>query len=292
MSLYSLQPPIAAPSPFCDLIRYAVSLPRSRIRGVAARGAPWQRIVPRVVQRVRSSLDGPSRRRRHGPSRHPRRPDVDAPGIGKRESRCPCSVCADNAHDRQEITNSPAGSGPTSSRSATWTARPSPPAPRSAWRPCRSTSKRNRWPARAIGPSVHLRFTATSAQDNIVLTVAYGGAFDGKAWFSGVSVDEAPGAEPWPAPAAVTTIWPRLSLPGRRMDLSSHRRPALRARLSARASDGQRDRAIHGALRRRTGSQGQEQELGSGAHHGHRALHARFRSGDSRRNERHRRRCL
>src|SRR5580658_718006 len=37
---------------------------------------------------------------------------------------------------------------------------------------------------------VHLRFIATRAQDNLVLTVAYGGTFDGKAWFSGVSIDQ------------------------------------------------------------------------------------------------------
>ena len=60
---------------------------------------------------------------------------------------------------------------------------------------------------------VHLRFTATSAQDSIVLTVAYGGTFAGKAWFSGVSVDEAPGAEPWPAPAAVTRYGPAYRYP-------------------------------------------------------------------------------
>src|SRR5271163_4981962 len=33
---------------------------------------------------------------------------------------------------------------------------------------------------------VHLRFTATRSRDSIVLTVAYGGTFDGNAWFSGV----------------------------------------------------------------------------------------------------------
>ncbi len=60
---------------------------------------------------------------------------------------------------------------------------------------------------------VHLRFTATRAQDSIVLTVAYGGTFAGKAWFSGVSVDEAPGAEPWPAPAAVTRYGPAYRYP-------------------------------------------------------------------------------
>jgi Phospholipase B len=62
---------------------------------------------------------------------------------------------------------------------------------------------------------VHLRFTATRAQDNIVLTIAYGGAFDGKAWFSGVSLSEAPaGALPsWPASIAVTRYGPAYRYP-------------------------------------------------------------------------------
>jgi Phospholipase B len=60
---------------------------------------------------------------------------------------------------------------------------------------------------------VHLRFTATRAQDSIVLTVAYGGTFNGKAWFSGVTVDEAPGVESWPASAAVTTYGPAYRYP-------------------------------------------------------------------------------
>jgi hypothetical protein len=60
---------------------------------------------------------------------------------------------------------------------------------------------------------VHLRFTATRPQDSIVLTVAYGGTFAGKAWFSGVSVDEAQGAEPWPAPAAITRYGPAYRYP-------------------------------------------------------------------------------
>ena len=126
---------------------------------------------------------------------------------------------------------------------------------------------RNRWAARAIGPSVHLRFTATRAQDNIVLTVAYGGTFDGKAWFSGVTIDEAAGAEPWPAPVRCHDLWPGLSLSRRRMDLPPHRRPALRARLPAWPSDGQGNPAVHGALRGGAGSIGQEQKLESGAHH-------------------------
>ncbi len=60
---------------------------------------------------------------------------------------------------------------------------------------------------------VHLRFTATRGSDNIVLAVAYGGTFSGKAWFSGVSVEEASDAAPWPVPAAVTTYGPAYRYP-------------------------------------------------------------------------------
>jgi hypothetical protein len=62
---------------------------------------------------------------------------------------------------------------------------------------------------------VHLRFIATRAQDNLVLTVAYGGTFDGKAWFSGVALTEAevPVSQPWPAPSAVTSYGPAYRYP-------------------------------------------------------------------------------
>jgi hypothetical protein len=63
---------------------------------------------------------------------------------------------------------------------------------------------------------VHLRFIATRAQDNLVLTVAYGGTFDGKAWFSGVALNEAPaniGIDQWPAPSAVRTYGPAYRYP-------------------------------------------------------------------------------
>jgi Phospholipase B len=60
---------------------------------------------------------------------------------------------------------------------------------------------------------VHLRFTATRAQDNILLTVGNGGAFDGKAWFSGVSIDEASSKDSWPARSAVTTFGPAYRYP-------------------------------------------------------------------------------
>jgi len=60
---------------------------------------------------------------------------------------------------------------------------------------------------------VQLRFTATRAQDNLVLTVAYGGTFEGKAWFSGVKIEEAITTPSWPAPSAVTTYGPAYRFP-------------------------------------------------------------------------------
>src|SRR5277367_1630839 len=61
---------------------------------------------------------------------------------------------------------------------------------------------------------VHLRFTATRAHDSIVLTVASGGTFDGRAWFSGVNIDQVASDTPtWPASAAVTTYGPAYRYP-------------------------------------------------------------------------------
>jgi len=60
---------------------------------------------------------------------------------------------------------------------------------------------------------VHLRFTATRAQDNILLIAGTGGAFDGKVWYAGVNIDEASAKEDWPAPAAVTTYGPAYRYP-------------------------------------------------------------------------------
>lgn len=60
---------------------------------------------------------------------------------------------------------------------------------------------------------VAVRFTATRAHDNILLTVGYGGAFEGKAWFAGVGIDEASSADAWPAPEAVTTYGPAYRYP-------------------------------------------------------------------------------
>src|SRR5580698_1164049 len=66
---------------------------------------------------------------------------------------------------------------------------------------------------------VHLRFTATRAQDNLVLAVAYGGTFDGKAWFSGITLSgasndpAAPTSDPWPSPSAITSYGPAYRYP-------------------------------------------------------------------------------
>ena len=47
---------------------------------------------------------------------------------------------------------------------------------------------------------------------SILLTAGSGGAFTGKAWFEGVSLDEASAADSWPARDAVQHIRPRLPL--------------------------------------------------------------------------------
>jgi hypothetical protein len=60
---------------------------------------------------------------------------------------------------------------------------------------------------------VHLRFTATRAQDNILLTAGNGGAFKGRAWFAGVSIDEASSKDEWPSKAAVSTFGPAYRYP-------------------------------------------------------------------------------
>ena len=61
---------------------------------------------------------------------------------------------------------------------------------------------------------VQLRFTATRAQDNILLTAGAGGAFEGKAWFSGVSVESEDSApNEWPARTAITTYGPAYRYP-------------------------------------------------------------------------------
>ncbi len=58
-----------------------------------------------------------------------------------------------------------------------------------------------------------LRFVATRSQDRILLTAGAGGAFKGKSWFEGVSLDEASAADSWPARDAVKTFGPAYRYP-------------------------------------------------------------------------------
>jgi len=59
---------------------------------------------------------------------------------------------------------------------------------------------------------VHLRFVGTRAQDSILLAAGNGGAFQGTAWFAGVSIDKASDGD-WPIPAAVTAYGPAYRYP-------------------------------------------------------------------------------
>jgi hypothetical protein len=58
-----------------------------------------------------------------------------------------------------------------------------------------------------------LRFIASRAQDRILLTVGNGGAFQGKAWFEGVRLDEISSDDEWPAREAVQTFGPAYRYP-------------------------------------------------------------------------------
>jgi hypothetical protein len=58
-----------------------------------------------------------------------------------------------------------------------------------------------------------LKFTASRSQDQILLSVGNGGAFEGKAWFEGVSIDEASSTGEWPAREAVKTFGPAYRYP-------------------------------------------------------------------------------
>lgn len=58
-----------------------------------------------------------------------------------------------------------------------------------------------------------LRFVATRPEDHILITAGSGGALQGKAWFEGVTIDEAsPGAN-WPVADAVQTFGPAYRYP-------------------------------------------------------------------------------
>jgi hypothetical protein len=58
-----------------------------------------------------------------------------------------------------------------------------------------------------------LRFTATRAQDRMVVSVGHSGRFSGKVWFSELSIDEAQPRETWPVKAAVKRLGPAYRYP-------------------------------------------------------------------------------
>ena len=58
-----------------------------------------------------------------------------------------------------------------------------------------------------------LRFVASRAQDQILLTVGNGGSFRGKAWFEGVRLEEADSSAEWPGQGAVQTFGPAYRYP-------------------------------------------------------------------------------
>jgi Phospholipase B len=60
---------------------------------------------------------------------------------------------------------------------------------------------------------VNLRFIASKSQDQILLSVANGGAFQGKAWFADVSLDEVGAGDAWPAKEAVQVFGPAYRYP-------------------------------------------------------------------------------
>jgi hypothetical protein len=60
---------------------------------------------------------------------------------------------------------------------------------------------------------VTLRFIASRAQDQILLTVGSGGSFSGRAWFEGIHLDEIASDDEWPVREAVQTFGPAYRYP-------------------------------------------------------------------------------
>ncbi len=58
-----------------------------------------------------------------------------------------------------------------------------------------------------------LRFVATRPEDHILITAGAGGSLQGKAWFEGVTIDEASANQSWPAAAAIRTFGPAYRYP-------------------------------------------------------------------------------
>ncbi|HTS76222.1 MAG TPA: C45 family autoproteolytic acyltransferase/hydrolase, partial [Bryobacteraceae bacterium] len=60
---------------------------------------------------------------------------------------------------------------------------------------------------------LNLRFTATRSEDQVLLAVAEGGAFSGKTWFEGVTIEEVASSNDLPQKAALRTFGPGYRYP-------------------------------------------------------------------------------
>ena len=106
-----------------------------------------------------------------------------------------------------------------------------------------------------------LRFVASRAQDQILLTAGSGGAFRGKAWFEGVSLDEASPGDSWPARDAVRTFGPAYRYPAAGwIYLHIEGKPYERGYQHG-YPDGERNSRVSDALRVRSRRQGRCADL-------------------------------
>ena len=106
--------------------------------------------------------------------------------------------------------------------------------------------------ARSRGRGSPCKFIASRAQDQILLTAGNGGAFQRQGVVRRRQPRRSLVRRRVAHPRSRPDLRSGLSLSRRRLDLSPHRRQALRARLPARPPDGPRDSRIPGALRRRS----------------------------------------
>ena len=155
-----------------------------------------------------------------------------------------------------------------------------------AWLPCRWTCTRPPWAARSQWTRLSLQFIASRAQDAIVLTAGSGGALRGKAWFEGVSLDEASSADEWPAREAVQTFGPAYRYPSAgwiylHIEGAPYERGYQHGHLMARE--------IPEYLERCAADLGSKATVGPVPHHGQRAFPARLRPRNPGGDARHRR---
>ena len=167
-------------------------------------------------------------------------------------------------------------------------ARPSPPAPRSPWRPCPSTSTPTSlggtrpWTRLSLQVHRHPRAGPDPPHRRQRRRLPGQGLVRRR-----LASTKPPTNDAWPAREAVQTFGPAYRYPAAGWIYLHIEGTALRARLPARLPDGARDSRVPRTLRRR--SRRQRRRLGQPPHHGQRPLPARLRSRDPRGDARHRR---